>query len=380
MGIARMKMTMAAVVMAGGCVGAVPGGDPDDDGAGGEPGEAGGAGVHPGLAGGHAGGEPPIEEPADPWSLTTPLPPGTCAPPLPDVWTGTSSIEWGSPGYHQSFDAEVTWTRVETTGCVDRYLPSGTLTYDIGHSAACSPPAQSGPITAGDGELVIDRSVEPPTYTMRGLTLIPFSLACDGEPPGPLTPQGGKWADQRGVVAGRTIGGGRIRFYDSINDHRWRFVPADATFTPCAEPAADRWLSMTEASEEAAPAWLTWTRVSTVGCVDTFAPSEGVVRILGDNCQYAPDSGPVESADGVLTIDRGATPPTFHVTGHSRWDTVITCQHPGDPPTTRAGQAHTTWARVEGIFEGGAFGGELRHVYSSVPGTGPRYSWRFLRP
>jgi hypothetical protein len=66
--------------------------------------------------------------------------------------------------------AAVTWTRTSTADCVDQYTPSGTATI-TGRTFACSTftvTPSMGSVGAADASLTIDRSTNPPTFTVEG--------------------------------------------------------------------------------------------------------------------------------------------------------------------------------------------------------------------
>src|SRR5262249_27345130 len=98
-------------------------------------------------------------------------------------------------------DADVTWTLVDTTGCVDTYAPSGTVTYGFAiPGALCdqSIDPASHAIAPSDGVLTIDRSTSPPTIAMHGDTRWPITWSCHGSDGSTQTQSltgGGAWLD-----------------------------------------------------------------------------------------------------------------------------------------------------------------------------------------
>lgn len=133
-------------------------------------------------------------------SLPAPEP---CAEPPTDTWTFAGSITEGA-------SAEITWTRVATEGCRDRFVPAGTATVSPPASAleGCDPlvyTPRSVTVAAGDGTLVIDRSTSPPTYEVSGATTWSGSVTCthaDGEVTTGDADLGGPWASARGAYDG----------------------------------------------------------------------------------------------------------------------------------------------------------------------------------
>jgi hypothetical protein len=76
--------------------------------------------------------------------------------------------------------ANVTWTRTSTTDCVDQYSPSGTSTIS-GTTPPCAMFTVSpsmGSVNAGDGSLTIDRSTNPPTFTIDGQSRWTATTTC----------------------------------------------------------------------------------------------------------------------------------------------------------------------------------------------------------
>src|SRR5262249_39551787 len=117
----------------------------------------------------------PADRPADP-STETPTPAASCAAAPLNALTGFALQRNQGSGATTETRADVTWTLTATDGCTDRYTPSGTVTYAISGDAPVS-----APIAATDGELIIDRTTLPRTYTMTGAAAI-----------------GGMWTDHEG--------------------------------------------------------------------------------------------------------------------------------------------------------------------------------------
>lgn len=111
----------------------------------------------------------------------TPPAPGTCVEPPHDVWMTVTSYE--------NIEADITWTRVSTTGCVDTFTPAGTARWLPKGSCTVDPP--TGPVAAADGTLQIDRSTNPPTFRIDGHSRWPAVVTCHW---GTTTYGGGTWA------------------------------------------------------------------------------------------------------------------------------------------------------------------------------------------
>ena len=101
--------------------------------------------------------------------------------------------------------ASLTWTRVATTGCVDRFEPAGTATFE---SSRCTNTPATHAVAASDGALTIDRSVDPPTFVMSGTTVWSATQTCPDGSGGTTTTTsdvGGPWALYNGVFDGDTF-------------------------------------------------------------------------------------------------------------------------------------------------------------------------------
>jgi hypothetical protein len=99
--------------------------------------------------------------------------PDGCVEPATDQWTGTASVAGGT-------SATITWTRIETLGCLDHYQPSGTATMPTSTSQCTTLTADppSAPIEPSHGELSINRSTNPPTFELRGATEWTGTITC----------------------------------------------------------------------------------------------------------------------------------------------------------------------------------------------------------
>lgn len=156
------------------------------------------------------GTTPPDEEvTAGPGNGTMAIPaaPGPspdCA--TPSVATLTGNASRTQQHYPDNIAADVTWTLVETTGCVDRYAPSGTAHYQF-----AIPGAQCGQsitpadhvIGSGDGVLTVDRSTSPATFTAHGATTWDITWTCrfdaDNAETMEVVGAGGVWLDASGT-------------------------------------------------------------------------------------------------------------------------------------------------------------------------------------
>ncbi len=287
----------------------------------------------------------------------SPDPANACVAPALGVLHGSAQVRHGGSSGADELAAEVMWTPAGTTGCVDRYQPSGTVTYRNSSGQGDGDAA----IEPGDGELLVDRSAAPPTYTMRG------------------TSRFGVWTEHRGSFDGAVLAGGLIDDADAPRAMRWSFVREDATFAPpagCSQPAIDRWTTVSEQAHTRAT--VTWTRASTRGCVDTFRPSGTVERAPRSTAACAaltatPASAAIAATDGVLTIDRSTNPATFRIEGRTVWDAQVVCTtHDGAVELLgRVGGGR--WASFQAAFDGARFAGAF-----DVRDAGPS-SWAFTR-
>lgn len=102
-------------------------------------------------------------------------PPAPCSEPAADSWSSVLSMTPGAT-------ATVTWRRVATTGCLDRFEPSGTAVLPAMTSeGSCVTLVYSpnvGAIEPDDGYLEIDRSTSPPTFHFTGTSDWPGTTTC----------------------------------------------------------------------------------------------------------------------------------------------------------------------------------------------------------
>lgn len=174
---------------------------------------------------------------------------------------------------------------------------------------------------------------------------------------------------------------------------------ADATVavtdaTPCAAPSVDTWSGTGSRDNDGGypdhiTATITWTRTSTVGCVDTYAPSGSAhygYAIPGALCNQSidPDSHDVAAADGTLTIDRTTSPPTYSGSGATYWTFVFRCEYPDGTFDESEMPGGAPWFDASGTVGGGAIsgsyyvGGDDADDRCGPNGTAPCvYSWEF---
>jgi hypothetical protein len=126
---------------------------------------------------------------------------------------GTARVRYSGSGGYSETSATVVWTLVETTGCVDRYEPSGTATPGWAGgfcvTNGCAP--ADGAIAASDGSLTLDRSATPATYLASGETRFAATTSCelsDGTVEENEGEVGGVWLkDVAGTVEDGALGG-----------------------------------------------------------------------------------------------------------------------------------------------------------------------------
>lgn len=240
--------------------------------------------------------------------------------------------------------ADVVWTLAASDSCVDRYVPSGEVTMTIANNEGeTSRPV--GPIGPADGELVVDRSTSPATYSMRGAT------------------DGYRWAAARGSFDRQLIAGGAVSVYHWLS---WELRAEGAGFPPvegCVGAAVD---TVTTVSQSEIIGRATWTRVETTGCVDRYVP-EGTARHPSpevpswcESATYSQTSGAITPEDyASLTIDRSRNPPRVDMYGNSAWETERTCTRADGSTETETVIIGGQWALVEMAFDGRRWSGAL---------------------
>jgi hypothetical protein len=311
----------------------------------------------------------------------------TCAiAPLGPLSGRAQDGHFGAGGGEDEY-ADVHWTLERTEGCVDHYRPSGTAHDVVGAHYCWDAEPSAAPIEPTDGELIIDRSTSPATYTVNGLSEWEGLEGCDdpndssyGMEPSTLR---ARWATNlRGSFDGAVISGGNIEV--EAHPINWYFTrdevafPAPAAGT-CVEPRSDRWATSVVANTGHADA--TWTWESTTGCVDHYTPS-GTGRIepkIDDSpfafCRvrsYDPDSGPIDADDGDLYIDRSTNPPTFNIGGGARWIATERCERPDGSVQLQNDYFGVSLGMYEGAYQGNRFGGGFGAVMASN-------DWAFTR-
>jgi hypothetical protein len=139
-------------------------------------------------------------------------PPDDCAEPAEDTWTGTHAVT--GPGT-DDLVATVTWTRVATEGCVDRFEPGGSATLVINRQDPCTAtwiePGE-GPVEPGDGFLEIDRSTNPPTFVSEARVGWDVTVHCahaDGTTDSHASVRGGRWSHY-GPLDGAVVAGALV--------------------------------------------------------------------------------------------------------------------------------------------------------------------------
>ena len=135
---------------------------------------------------------------------------GACAQAPTDRWTGTTTEGFIS--------TSLTWTRTETTGCVDRFEPTGTATQSTAPSVSDCTMVTATPLThavaPSDGRLEIDRGTNPPTFRMTGVTFWTATATCTltGNAAGEIETidlqLGSEWANFGGSFDGDAFSGG----------------------------------------------------------------------------------------------------------------------------------------------------------------------------
>lgn len=142
----------------------------------------------------------------------------------------------------------------------------------------------------------------------------------------------------------------------------------------CATPPTGDWTGRTKyygrgsGPSQSEGADVTWTLASTEDCVDRYAPS-GTAWVDNEGFECAANyesSAPIAASDGVLTIDRNTSPPTYTMNGTTRWEIILTCFEP-EPFT-----ASSSWASYRGVIDGVVFGGG--HGDSAI-----YWEWTFTR-
>jgi len=122
--------------------------------------------------------------------------------------------------------ATTTWVSTVTEGCVDRFEPQGTATallVPFGCASVTYDPS-THEIAPDDGELVIDRSIDPPHFLVAGGTSWIATRTCthdDGTIETDTDWVGGRWASYAGVFDSARFA---AAFATPDADHRWSFT------------------------------------------------------------------------------------------------------------------------------------------------------------
>jgi hypothetical protein len=302
----------------------------------------------------------------------------TCARAPLGEWIGASVMKDGGAGGFSSTRADVRWRLDSSEACIDRYYPTGTVSFTFREQCRNTIEPASIALMPSDGSLTIDRRRLPVTYEIRGATTWDASITCEGDPAEPPVPVGGPWALGRGSFDGDVIAGGFFSHDDAAD--WWEARRVDATFESaapdCVEPAVDH-LWGTASVSSGSEATVTWKRVSTDGCVDRFQPS-GVATAptVNDTCSTIvtdPASVPIASSDGELVITRFSRPITVKFRGDTSWRGARTCTRPDGNTSLEHGTMGGAWGGfVETVWDGTAFNGST--TFNDVD-----YRWSLTR-
>ncbi|HEU5061197.1 MAG TPA: hypothetical protein VFU21_31920 [Kofleriaceae bacterium] len=284
-----------------------------------------------------------------------------CATPALGAIAGHSYEQINGSGSFVRIRADLEWAVAATEGCVDTYVPSGqvTATYANPEGDTTVP---VGAIETTDGELVVDRSRSPATYTMRGST------------------RGERWAAQHGTFDGMLLAGGGLSSYRWV---AWELTAEGAAFPDpdgCVGAAVD---TVRTVSWNLIRGSATWTRVETTGCVDRYVPEgtathpEPPVPYWCQSATYSETSGRITPADyASLEIDRTSNPPRVHMRGATHWETDRTCTLPDGSTETERVLIGGDWALAEMAFDGARWSGALDAREEGMP----RAAWSFTLP
>jgi hypothetical protein len=158
----------------------------------------------------------------------------------------------------------------------------------------------------------------------------------------------------------------------------------------CATPPVEQWTGTARRTQDEYPddvvATVTWQRVSTVGCVDTYAPlgnAQYSFAIPGAQCDQsiAPGVHGVAADDGALTIDRSTSPATYVGRGATTWSMTFTCRYDDGTSETSTIQGGDVWFEAAGTVDTGITGETVLEVGTSCgrgyAGTPCTYAWSF---
>jgi hypothetical protein len=151
------------------------------------------------------------------------------APTCQDSWSGTSSstITDATPVY--GIAAQVTWVfdPLASYGTKVFYHPEGTATFQVLNSPCLSVSPATSPVTQAEGQLELDLSTNPPTYTASGITgwAATYTDSCPGETGSFPSWAGGAWLAGQGstspdgnVIAGTFSSGGQTFTFNFVRN------------------------------------------------------------------------------------------------------------------------------------------------------------------
>ena len=165
---------------------------------------------------------------------------------------------------------------------------------------------------------------------------------------------------------------------------------------PCAVAAVERWTGTASRDNDNGypdhiTATVTWDRVATEGCVDHYVPT-GTAHyahaIPGALCSQSisPETHPIETDHGALTIDRTTSPPTYAGGGETYWPIVFRCEYPDGSYEESSMDGGAIWLDAAGAVAGGTIEGsyqvtsddENAAARCGPNGIGPcTYAWSF---
>ena len=203
------------------------------------------------------------------------------------------------------------------------------------------------------------------------LVVLPLALvACvDDELSGPPDDEPGAAVDGQGVVAaappapGLPSTSGTTDVASGEPDcHRASAVPSWTGQASVRRRGA--------AVDETVAATVRWWHASTSACLDKYRAAGTVTFKVHDGCSaLAPAVVEVELTDALLVIDRSTAPPTYWMSGATRWPSTRRC---GD--VTTAGEAGGSWVAGAGLAarDAAVLSGAVEHDGWSV-------AWSFAR-
>ena len=168
-------------------------------------------------------------------------------------------------------------------------------------------------------------------------------------------------------------------------------TPAPAV--TCAAPRIESWTGTADRTNEMYPddvaTTITWQRVSSAGCVDTYAPVGDAhynFAIVGAVCgqTLTPTTTAVATTNGALTIDRSTSPATFTGHGSTTWSVTWSCRFADGNTESMSFEAGGTWFEASGTVDGTTISGTRVEADGSRCGQGQSslpctYAWQFAR-